>query len=219
MTPQPSQSYDQYMMDQSQFGFDKVFNVDLRDGGTSKSGFTSRSYDQLPASPLHVLSPPGWRINKRISPLGALTCVNKRFLWIFQHNIVSSSSSFTLWNLQQKVSPTFLRSPVPGSSVTVVFGEFQQFHWNLKKEWLLKTFLYEFTANGSENFPNQIPGCRLNSSQMHPDFMLTKEGNTPPKLKLATFFSNPHSMWKLSEGWKAFCSFRIPSQPLASLLF
>ena len=59
MTPQPSQSYDQYMMDQSQFGFDKVFNVDLRDGGTSKSGFTSRSYDQLHASPLHVLSPTG----------------------------------------------------------------------------------------------------------------------------------------------------------------
>ena len=59
------------------------------------------------------------RINTRISPLGALTCVNKRFLWIFQHNIVSSSFSSRLSNLKQKLSSTFLRSPIPEPSVTV----------------------------------------------------------------------------------------------------
>ena len=54
------------------------------------------------------------RINTRISPLGALTCVNKRFLWIFQHNIVSSSFSYPRSNLAQaKTLPDFLTLPRP----------------------------------------------------------------------------------------------------------
>ena len=55
----------------------------------------------------------------------------------------------------------------------------------------METTLYEFTANGCEYFPPQIPGFRLNSGQMQPDFILTKEGTLPKNLNAHFLLKSP----------------------------